>query len=137
MKRTPSTLRALDDLDLPVDADPMETLVPETDYEAGFDRWEIKRLGRGDVRWFGHFRITESGDYFGLPLIRVWTAPKARIVRSSNLGLDFAAVTGRWPPPRFVSKPRSSLGLPRRRMRRNRALTGTMAMERGSRRLMT
>jgi hypothetical protein len=80
--------------------DPFETLVPEGSYEVGLVRWEQGLAFGSSLRWYGHFKITQLGEHFGKALLRVWPAPKARVARSSNIGLDYMAVVGRRPPAR-------------------------------------
>jgi hypothetical protein len=79
-------------------ADPYATRVPDGQYRATFEGWE-KNIAYGSVRWFGHFRITEPGEYFGLPLLRFWNEPRGPFLpRSHNLYLDFVALIGTRPP---------------------------------------
>jgi hypothetical protein len=78
--------------------DPYATRIPDGQYQAAFVRLE-KGFAFGSPRWFGHFKITEHGEFFGLALLRVWNEPRgAFLPRSHNLALDFMAVTGTRPP---------------------------------------
>ena len=80
--------------------DPYSTRVPDGQYRVAFDKFE-KGCAFGSKRWFGHFRITEEGEYFELPLLRFWNEPSgAFLPRSHNLALDFMAVVRTRPPSR-------------------------------------
>lgn len=78
--------------------DPTATLIPPGTYHVAFVRTEIGSVfGRRVL--FGHFAITESGPYHGLPILRFWNEPRSRVLpRTHNLWKDYHAVTGRRPP---------------------------------------
>jgi hypothetical protein len=79
-------------------ADPYATRIPDGQYRAAFITLETG-FAFGSRRWFGHFKITEHGKFFELPLLRVWNEPRgAFLPRSHNLALDFMAVIGTRPP---------------------------------------
>ncbi len=78
-------------------ADPYGTLVPDGQYRVGYVTWE-EGNAYGRSLWFGHFKITEPGEYNGLPILRVWNKPKRPYLpRSHNLALDYMALTGCYP----------------------------------------
>jgi hypothetical protein len=81
-----------------VNTNPYSTRVPDGQYRAMFTKCETN-IAYGSVRWFGHFQITEPGEFSGLPLLRFWNEPRRTFLpRSHNLALDFMAVIGTRPP---------------------------------------
>ncbi len=81
-----------------VNADPMETLVPQGRYRMSYlGHDEGNSYGR--PVWFVRFQITEPGGYEGRVVLRFYNIPKgARLARSSNLAIDFINLTGLRPP---------------------------------------
>jgi hypothetical protein len=78
--------------------DPYSTFVPEGDYDVALTRCETG-VAFGSERWFGHFKIVDHGEFFGLPIYRFWNRPKSKVLaRSSNVAIDFMNVVGRRPP---------------------------------------
>ena len=82
----------------PMIDDPFNTLVPEDEYEVALIRCD-RAVAYGSQRWFGHFKFVEPGEFFELPILRVWNCPKRNVLaRSSNLALDYMNVVCRRPP---------------------------------------
>ena len=80
--------------------DPYSTLLPEGQYLTAYVDCE-QGHAFGSRRWFGHFRITEFGEFQGQTLLRVWNEPRRDFLpRSHNLYLDYVQLIGRRPPSR-------------------------------------
>jgi hypothetical protein len=83
--------------------DAQTTLVPEGTYRMTYLMCE-KGVAFGAPRYFVHFRITEPGEHFGLPIIRYYNVPRTNrpLPRSHNLWIDFTRLFGRRPPNRLT-----------------------------------
>jgi hypothetical protein len=77
---------------------PYSTHVPDGFYSVRYLKFEVGTAFE-TVRWFGHFRITDLGEYHDLPLLRVWNKPRGKfLARSHNLSRDYMSVVGTLPP---------------------------------------